>query len=170
MFLRIRKSTDDSWHLKMLKNFITSGYHKNLPLWVLEAIHDYFCVYFMYFSKIPNRLGICIFMTAVTEAVPCLFSHCSCSLHAIFLLCLSPHKQTNSASCCLLDHCQLSWCQPAKDKSSPAIKTFAEKWCSSASSLSSECQQRHPLQAELPKLEPLEEFSHFVNVLLLGIK
>lgn len=101
MFLRIRKSTDDSWHLKMLKNFITSGYHKNLPLWVLKAIHDYFCVYFMYFSKIPNRLGICIFMTAVTEAVPCLFSHCSCSLHAIFLLCLSTHKQTNK-QCFLL--------------------------------------------------------------------
>lgn len=55
-------------------------------------------IIFMYisciFGKMPNRL-ICIFMTAVAKAVPCLLSPCCSSLHAIFLLCLSTHKQTN---------------------------------------------------------------------------
>lgn len=35
----------------MLKNYIASGYYKNLPLWDLEAIHDYFHKYFMYFRE-----------------------------------------------------------------------------------------------------------------------
>lgn len=95
-----RKSSDDSWHIKMFKKIIPSGYHKNLPLWALEVNCDYFCIYFMYLAKYligVCRLGVCIFMTAVTKAVPCLFSLCSCSLHAIILLWLSTHthKQTN---------------------------------------------------------------------------
>lgn len=54
------------------------------------------CISFI-IGKMPNRLVILIniLITAVAKAVPCLLSLCSSSLHAIFLLCLSIHKQTN---------------------------------------------------------------------------
>lgn len=51
------------------------------------------CISFI-IGKMPNRLVIGILVTAVAKAVPCLLSLCSSSLHAIFLLCLSTHKQT----------------------------------------------------------------------------
>lgn len=170
------KSSDDSYNLK---NYIASGYYKNLPPWDLEAIHDYFHVYLMYFrgkhliGSLFVFLWFCCSESCSLFALS-LFFFTSCHLSSL-LIHTQTNKQTNKQRFLLppglLPAVLMS---TGKGQNQPSNKGTRQEamLCSlgSSSSLFSECQQRCPLQAEVSILEILEEFSHLVNFLLLGIK